>query len=88
MTAAQLRLLVVFALEFVADAVEQLHVALLRVALERRHERVRHGACGGSGDVGVGSVSGNGGLVIEVLDELDRIVEAIAARNARSKRAL
>lgn len=44
MRAAQLRLLVVLALQLVADAVQQLYVALLRVLLERRDEGVRHGA--------------------------------------------
>ena len=53
MTAAQLRLLVVFAFQLVANAVEQLYVALLRVLLERRHEGVRHGTCGIACDVGV-----------------------------------
>lgn len=55
-TAAQLRLLVVLALELVADAVEQLHVALLRVLAQRRHEGVRHGAGRFARDVGVGPV--------------------------------
>jgi hypothetical protein len=55
-TAAQLRLLVVLALELVANAVEKLHVALLRVLLQGRNEGVRHCTSGCSGDVGVGSV--------------------------------
>ena len=46
MAAAQLRLLRVLALELVADGIEQLHVALLRVLLERSDEGERHGARG------------------------------------------
>lgn len=46
MTAAQLRFLFVFALELVADAVEQLDVALVWILTERGNEGPRHGACG------------------------------------------
>lgn len=44
MATAQLRLLRVFTLEFVTNAVKQLHVALLRVLLECGDEGPRHGA--------------------------------------------
>lgn len=44
MTARQLRLLAVPRLQLVADAVEQLDVALLGILLERRDERPGHGA--------------------------------------------
>lgn len=43
--AAQLRLLRVLALQLITDAVEQLHVALLRILLEGSDEGPRHGAC-------------------------------------------
>lgn len=43
MTAGELRLLCVFCSELVSDAVEQLHVALLRILLESRDKRPRHG---------------------------------------------
>lgn len=42
MAAAQLRLLLVFPLKFIADAVQQLHVALLRVLLQSGDERPAH----------------------------------------------
>ena len=53
MTAAELRLLRVPALQLVADGVEKLDIALLRVFLERGDEGPGHGACGLAGDVGV-----------------------------------
>lgn len=43
MTAAQLRLLLILALELIANTIQQLHIALLRVLLERRDESPRHG---------------------------------------------
>lgn len=57
MAAAQLRLLLVFPFELFADAVEQLHVALLRVLFQRRDERVRHGARSLATNLSVGTVS-------------------------------
>ena len=57
MAARQLRLLRVFCFEHVAHAVEQLHVALLRVLPERRDEGPRHGARGLRGDGCVGAVA-------------------------------
>lgn len=54
-TATQLWLLIVLALELVADAVEQLHVALVGVLLERRDESVGHGARSLTCNVGIGS---------------------------------
>ncbi len=56
MTAAQLRLLRVLSVQLVADAVEQRHVALLRVLLERGDEGPGHGARGLAGDLRVLSV--------------------------------
>jgi hypothetical protein len=53
MAAAQLRLLRIPTFQFVADAVEQFHIALLRVLLESRDEGPRHGACGLSCNVRV-----------------------------------
>ena len=53
MAAAQLRLLRVFALQLVSDAVQQLHVALLRILLQGGNEGPRHGACGLAGNVRV-----------------------------------
>lgn len=53
MTAAQLRLLRVFTLQFVTDAVKQLHVALLGILLERGDEGPRHGARCLAGDLRV-----------------------------------
>lgn len=50
----ELRLLCVFCSQFVSDAVEQLNVALLRVLLESRNERPRHGASGLRSDSSVG----------------------------------
>lgn len=44
MTAAKLRLLRILALQLDTDAIEQLHVALLWVFLERGNEGPRHGA--------------------------------------------
>lgn len=52
----ELGLLGVARLQLVADAVEQLHVALLRVLLEGRDEGPRHGARGLGCDGRVGSV--------------------------------
>jgi hypothetical protein len=57
MTTRQLRLLGVPCLQLVPDAVEELHVALLRVLLERRDEGPRHGSGRLRGDCGVGSAS-------------------------------
>lgn len=51
MAAAQLRLLGILPLQFLPDAVQQLHVALLRVLLQRRDESPRHGARGLARDV-------------------------------------
>ena len=50
MAAAQLRLLGVLCRQLVADAVEQLHVALLRVLPHCRDEGPGHGARGLRGD--------------------------------------
>lgn len=54
MAARKLGPLAVFAGELVADAVEELDVALLRVLLQGRDEGPRHGAgcLGGNGRVG------------------------------------
>lgn len=57
MTAAQLRLLGVLGLELVANAVEELDVALLRVLLQRRDEGPGHGSCGLAGDLCVLPIS-------------------------------
>lgn len=51
MTTAQLRLLRVLALQLVPDTVQQLHVALLRVLLQRRDEGPRHGTRRLAGDI-------------------------------------
>ena len=67
MTARELGLLGVLGLELVADAVEQLHVALLGPLLERRDERPRHGARGLGRDRRVGTV---GGRSKKVSDEM------------------
>lgn len=56
MTAAQLRLLRVPALQLITNIVEQGHVALLRVLLEGSDEGPRHGAGSLSSDVRVLSV--------------------------------
>ena len=53
MAAAQLRLLSILRSELLANAVEQLHVALLRILLERGDERPGHSAGSLAGDVGV-----------------------------------
>lgn len=53
MTAAQLRLLLVLALELVADAIEQLDVALVWVLAERGDEGPRHGAGSLTADTGI-----------------------------------
>lgn len=50
MTAAELWLLGVFCGKFVANAVEQLDVALLRILLHRRDESPRHSTSSLSGD--------------------------------------
>jgi hypothetical protein len=55
MTAAQLRLLLVLALELISDAVEQLHVALVRVLLQAGDEGPGHGTCGFATDGSVGT---------------------------------
>lgn len=54
-TAAQLRFLLVLALELVADRVEQLDVALVRVLAQRRDEGPRHGARGFAANRRVGA---------------------------------
>ena len=58
MATGELRLLGISRLQFVADAVEQLDVALLRVLLERRDEGPRHGARGLRSDRSVGTRGG------------------------------
>lgn len=58
MAAAQLRLLSVFGGQLVADAVEQLHVALLRVLLHGGDEGPGHGSGGLRCDVGIGTIEG------------------------------
>lgn len=45
MTAAQLRLLLVLALQLITDAVQQLDVALIGVLAQRCDESPRHGPC-------------------------------------------
>ena len=56
MTTRELRLLGVTRLQLVADAVEQLHIALLGVLFEGRDEGPRHGArcLGGDGCISTG----------------------------------
>ena len=49
-TATQLRLLRVFALKLISNAVQQLNVALIRVLLQAGDEGPRHSACGFAGD--------------------------------------
>lgn len=56
MATRELGLLGVAGLQLVADAVEQLDVALLRVLLEGRDEGPGHGAGGLRGDGCVGTV--------------------------------
>ena len=53
MAAAQLRLLRVFGLKLVPDAVQELHVALLRVLFQGGYESPGHGAGGLAGYLGV-----------------------------------
>lgn len=53
MAAAELRFLRVFRGQLVSDAVEQLHVTLLRILLESRDERPRHCASSFATDVSV-----------------------------------
>lgn len=53
MTATQLRLLRVLALQLVPDAVQQLHIALLRILLQSGDESPRHGARGLSSNLGI-----------------------------------
>lgn len=48
MATAQLRFLIVFSSQFVSYAVQQLHIALLRVLLQRSEERPGHSAGGRS----------------------------------------
>lgn len=55
-TARQLRPLLVTRRELVPNAVEQLHVALLRVLLQSRDEGPRHGTSRLVGDGGIRSV--------------------------------
>lgn len=43
MTTAQLRLLRILALQLIPDTIQQLHIALLRVLLQRCDKRPRHG---------------------------------------------
>jgi hypothetical protein len=57
MTAAELRFLSILSSELVADAVEQLHVALLRVLLHRCDEGPRHSARSLSSDGGISPVT-------------------------------
>lgn len=57
MAARQLRLLGILGLEDVADAVEELDVALLGVRLDRRDEGPRHGAGGLGVDGSISPVS-------------------------------
>lgn len=54
MTTAQLGLLAIFALELIADAVEQLHVALVGILLETVDESIGHCSCGFALDGSVG----------------------------------
>ena len=54
MTTRQLRLLGVARLQLVANAVKQLHVALLRVLLERSDKGPRHCASGLGSNCGIG----------------------------------
>jgi hypothetical protein len=56
MTAAQLRLLLVFALELFADAVEELDVALIRVLAQTCDEGPGHGAGSFAANRRVGTV--------------------------------
>lgn len=53
MATAQLWLLCVFALQLVADAIQQLHVALLWVLLQSRNKRPGHGASGLTPDLSI-----------------------------------
>jgi len=55
-TTGELRLLRIFGSELVTDAVEELHVALLRLFLECRDEGPRHGSGSLRRDGGVGPV--------------------------------
>jgi hypothetical protein len=55
MTAAQLRLLLILALELITNAVEELDVALVGVLAESRDERPGHGARGLAGNRCVGA---------------------------------
>jgi hypothetical protein len=57
MTAAQLRLLLILALELFANAVEQLDVALIRVLAQTRDEGPGHGARGFAANRRVGTVT-------------------------------
>lgn len=54
--ARQLRLLRVFSGQFVSDAIEKLHVALLGVFLEGRHESPGHGSRSLGCDSGIGTI--------------------------------
>lgn len=45
MAAAELRLLSVLAIQLITDTIEQLHVALVRIFLERIDKRPRHRSC-------------------------------------------
>lgn len=56
MAARQLWLLRVFSGQFVSDTIEKLHIALLGVFLEGRHESPRHGSRSLGCDSGVGTV--------------------------------
>ena len=53
MAAAQLRLLRVFGFKLIPDAVQELHVALLRVLFQGGYEGPGHGAGGLAGYLGV-----------------------------------
>lgn len=53
MATAQLWLLCVFAFQLVTDAVQQLHVTLLRVLLQSRNKRPRHGTSSLAPNLGI-----------------------------------
>jgi hypothetical protein len=59
MTAAQLWLLAVLALELVANAVQQLDIALIRVLLQARQESIGHGTRSLVGNRSIGPVVKN-----------------------------
>ena len=63
MAAAQLWLLGILGLQFFANAVEQLDVALLRVLLQRCDKGPGHGTRGLAGDLGILPVSQNSSVI-------------------------